>query len=101
MNADYIFIENITNNDFKVKQLRIIVKNKYLFPTERTGNPSTYSLIFIIDKHEFEVKYIIGSKDGKSRSGVLKLDLEFFKINKGTILKITKIESNKYTLERR
>jgi hypothetical protein len=104
MKPNFIFVDNITKNDFSSKQIRITVDNKHLFPPEEIGNPITYALTFVADNKEFTAKYSIGSKDGKSRSGVLKLDkvlyLDLLKINPGTILKICIIEQNKFTIEK-
>ena len=99
-----IFIDNITNGDAKSRNIRITVDNKHLFPAEQLGNPMTYDLNFSLNNEEFVAKYRIGSKDGKSRSGVLKLGdkvyNEILKIKTGTNLKISKSGENKYSIER-
>ena len=104
MTSNLIFIDNITENDFVSKQIRITVDNKHLFPSERLGNPINHNLIFVFGNKEYAANYRIGSKDGKSRSGVLKLDKELYldilKIKRGANLKICKIDSNKYTIKR-
>ncbi len=99
-----IIINNITESDLKSRILRITVENKRIFPTEKTGYPTTYHLHFSAGSIDFVAEYRIGSKDGKSRSGVLKLGdniyLETLKINEGTSLKISKSKDNKYRIER-
>ena len=99
-----IFINNITKNDFGNRNIRIKVENKYLFPAEKSGKPISYSLDFKAGNIDFIAKYTIGSKDGKSRSGILKLGdsiyQETLKIQIGTNLKISKLKDNKYTVER-
>lgn len=99
-----IYINNISNNDTKSRNIRIKVENKHLFPVEQLGNPITYYLDFNVDSIEFIAKYTIGSKDGKSRSGVLKLGDNVYKnilkIKVGTNLKINKSKENKYSIER-
>jgi hypothetical protein len=99
-----IYIDNISESDAQVRRIRIKVANLHLFPTEQSGNPKSYFLTFKHNTSEFSAEYIIGSKDGKSRSGVLKLGdhiyLDILKIRAGTNLKITKLAENKYTIER-
>lgn len=103
-NSRIIYIDNISNSDTKSRNIRIKVENKHLFPAEQLGNPISYSLDFSVDNIEFIAKYTIGSKDGKSRSGVLKLGdnvyKDILKIKIGTNLKISKSKDNKYSIER-
>ena len=98
-----ILIKNITTNDESSKKIRIVVANKHLFPIEEKGVPKTYRLNFIYLDNEFKAKYTIGSKDGKSRSGVLILGSDVYdnliKIKAKDILKIVK-ENNKYTISK-
>ncbi|GEM_PF-3198075 len=104
INTDAIYIKNITENDVKKRNIRILVNNKHLFPIEVSGNPITYSLDFNIEDAVFTAKYRIGSKDGKSRSGVLKLGDSIYqnmlKIQAGVNLKISKSKENKYIIEK-
>lgn len=101
--SDTIYIDNITEEDIKSRSIRIKVENKHIFPLEISGNPISYSLNFLLGDNNFDAKYTIGSNDGKSRSGVLKLGDNVFqdilKIKVGTNLKITKSRDNKYTIE--
>lgn len=103
-NYGTIYIDNVTKSDVNNRKIRIKVENKHLFPTEKPRNPLTYLLDFKIGNVDFAAKYTIGSKDGKSRSGVLKLGdnvyQETLKIKVGTNLKISKSKENKYTIER-
>jgi len=98
-----IYIDNITKSDFKSRNIRIKVENKHLFPAEKIGNPISYSLDFLVGNIDFVAKYTIGSKDGKSRSGILKLgDIVYnniLKIGVGTNLKISKSKDNRYLIE--
>jgi len=99
-----VFIDNISKSDVKSRNIRIKVENKHLFPAEKSGNPISYSLDFKVGNMDFKAKYTIGSKDGKSRSGVLKLGdniyQETLKIQTGVNLKISKSKDNKYIIER-
>lgn len=99
-----IYIDNITKSDIESRNIRIKTENKHLFPLEKSGHPISYSLVFSTADTEFIAKYTIGSKDGKSRSGVLKLGNSIYqenlKIQIGTNLKISKLKSNKYFIER-
>ncbi len=97
-------IDNITKNDVRNRNIRIKVKNKPLFPLEKTGIPTSYLLDFKTGNTDFKAEYKIGSKDGKSRSGILKLGDNIYdeslKIRAGTALKISKAKENKYLIER-
>lgn len=99
-----VYIDNISKSDVKSRNIRIKVENKHLFPAEKLGQPISYSLDFKAGNTDFIAKYTIGSKDGKSRSGVLKLGdsiyQETLKIRIGTNLKISKSKDNKYIIER-
>lgn len=99
-----VYIDNISKSDIKSRNIRIKVENKHLFPAEKSGQPISYSLDFKARDTDFIAKYTIGSKDGKSRSGVLKLGdsiyQETLKIQIGTNLKISKSKDNKYIIER-
>jgi len=97
-----IIIDNITSLDAQTKKIRITVENKFLFPSEQIGIPKTYNLTFIIQDMEFIARYTIGSHDGKSRSGVLKIGsypyVELLQITEGSNLIITKKQDNKYSI---
>jgi hypothetical protein len=71
-----ILVDNITENDVSNNQLRITVDNKHLFPAEKIGQPMVYNLQLVFTGSRYNCKYRIGSNDGKSRSGVLKLGSE-------------------------
>lgn len=99
-----IYIDNITESDVKSRKIRIKIENKHLFPTEKLGHSISYKLDFKIDKKNFVATYTIGSKDGKSRSGILKLGSDIYndvlKIKKGTNLRISKSKENMYSIEK-
>ena len=99
-----VYIDNISKSDVKSRNIRIKVEKKHLFPAEKSGQPISYSLDFKLGNMDFVAKYTIGSKDGKSRSGVLKLGDSIYrdtlKIQVGANLKISKSEDNKYKIER-
>jgi hypothetical protein len=103
-NSGIVYIDNITKSDSKSRNIRIKSENKHLFPIEKLGNPISYSLDFKTGNTDFIANYTIGSKDGKSRSGVLKLGVNIYnnilKIREGTNLKISKSNANKYSIER-
>ncbi|MCK9236206.1 MAG: hypothetical protein M0Q41_07265 [Bacteroidales bacterium] len=100
-----IIIDNITENDVTNKQLRITVNNKKLFPKEILGKPINHNLLFSIypESETYQASYKIGSWDGKSRSGILKLPKniyeEILKIKSNSILEISKGE-NKYIIKK-
>lgn len=98
-----IYIDNITKLDVVSRKIRVKVENKHLFPAEKSGNPISYSLDFKVGNIDFIANYGIGSKDGKSRSGILKLGDHIYndilKITKGTNLKISKSKEDKYSIE--
>ena len=98
------FIDNITTSDIKSRNIRIKVANKHLFPSEKPGVPTSYLLDFTVGNIDFIAEYKIGSKDGKSRSGILKLGdniyQETLKIKTGTNLRINKLTENKYRIEK-
>lgn len=99
-----VYIDNITKSDVKSRNIRIKVENKHLFPAEKSGQPISYTLDFKAGNTDFIAIYTIGSKDGKSRSGVLKLGdsiyQETLKIQNGTNLKVSKSKDNKYIIEK-
>lgn len=103
-NSNSIFIDNITLEDTKSKKIRITVDNKYLFPSEQIGIPQTYDLNFKLKDLDVIAKYTIGSHDGRSRSGVLKIGKEAYNeildIKAGTNLKITKNSDNTYSIDK-
>lgn len=66
-------ITNITPKDQAKKQIRILVGQKNLFPVEERGAPKTYDIQITHNGKSYPCTYRIGSADGKSRSGVLRL----------------------------
>lgn len=68
-----ITIANITRKDFQGKQIRILSAQKALFPEERRGFPQTYEVQVMWKGNPYGCAYHIGSKDGRSRSGILRL----------------------------
>ncbi len=102
--SETIYIDNIKESDLKSRSVRIKVENKHIFPAEKPGNPTSYLLNFITGNIEFVAEYKIGSKDGKTRSGILKLGnsiyQETLKIQVGTGLKISKSKEKNYTIEK-
>lgn len=71
-----ITVTNITRKDCERKQIRILAHQKELFPTERPGFPENYDITVIWEDSPYSCTYRIGSKDGKARSGVLRLKNE-------------------------
>lgn len=101
--SECIEIDNITEKDIEKHIIRILVTNKHFFPKEVPRNRKTYALRFKVDGKTIETKYIIGSKDGKSRSGILKLGYEVYqntlKIQFGDRLEICKA-GDTYTVKK-
>lgn len=103
--SDVIYIDNLSKVDCKSRKIRILVGNKHLFPTGRTVESVTYELDFTVGNKTFVAKYSIGSSDGGvSRSGVLMLGKEIYddvlNIKPNTSLKISKLEGDKYVIEK-
>ena len=99
-----VYIDNISKSDVKSRNIRVKAENKHLFPAEKSGQPISYSLDFKVGNKNFIAKYTIGSKDGKSRSGILKLGdsiyQETLKIHVGINIKVSKSKDSKYIIER-
>jgi len=97
-------IDNITEKDIKQKIIRILVENKSHFPRELRGEPKTYHLKIFFRNNEYEANYTIGSKDCKSRSGILKIDSNLYmnelKIRVGLAIRMTYLANNKYMIEK-
>lgn len=101
---DHIFVSNITEKDVKSSKIRITVESKFLFRLERVGRTEVYPILVEYNNEWFEANYSIGSRDEKSRSGLLNLGSHLYKqvlkINSKTKLKITRLDSNKYRIEK-
>ncbi len=99
-----IEINNITNSDVSKKKLRILKDQKIIFPDEIKGQPETFDLNLKFDGFLINAKYTIGSKDGKSRSGVLSVGSDVYenilKIKAGSIVKIKKTSNEVYVIEK-
>ncbi|MFC1732225.1 hypothetical protein ACFL6I_18105 [candidate division KSB1 bacterium] len=95
-------IDNITEKDFRKKQMRILVENKSHFPREVRGEPKTYQVKIYYRDKGYNSSYTIGSKDGKSRSGILKIDsllyMNELRIRPGSIIKMTYMGNDKYSI---
>ena len=102
-NIGSIIIDNITESDILVGNIRIKVENKYFFPSEQIGQPKIYNLNCRVNNYNFISQYKIGSKDSKARSGILKIGnhvyKDLLKIHNKTNLKITKTKENIYLME--
>jgi len=89
-----IYIDNITEKDADSGKIRILKGNKFLFPEEKIGVPSSYCLKFVYGEQILDAKYRIGSADCRSRSGVLRFKNEHFydvlKVSAGSLFRITK-----------
>lgn len=99
-----ITINNVSQNDADKYQVRIVMAHKYLFPSEKPGEPQVFTLHVRIGKQDYEVDYKIGSQDGKERSGILRLGSQLFrdvlKLNKNSKLKISKSNEGVYFLKK-
>jgi hypothetical protein len=77
---------------------------KYLFPSEKPGEPQIFTLRVRIGKDKYEVDYKIGSQDAKERSGILRLGKQLFgdvlKLNKNSKLKISKSNEDVYYIRK-
>ena len=96
-----ITITNITRKDCEGKQIRILVHQKELFPPETPGFPETFNVTVIWRGDRYGCTYRIGSRDGKTRSGVLRLkdglaEMLGERVGKALILK--RVGNNKYQL---
>jgi hypothetical protein len=99
-----LIINNITDKDVTKGQIRITVANKPFFPEEIMGKPMTHPMTFIYEGGEYPASYKIGSKDGKSRSGVLKLTPDLYNgklsIEPGVIWVITLLSEGVYSIRK-
>jgi hypothetical protein len=96
-----IIIANITRRDFLGKRIRILAAQKELFPEERRGFPQTYDVTVTWKSRSYACTYRIGSKDGRARSGVLRLKdglAEAMSEWVGKALKLERVGRNKYEL---
>jgi len=90
-NNKRIIIDNITVNDAQRKKIRILNRNIHLFPQEIQGQRKSYILPLRYSDVKYDFKYIIGSDDGRSRSGIMRLGADFYDyigIEEGTKLSI-------------
>lgn len=95
-------IANITAKDFQKKQIRILAAQKDLFPDERRGVPHTYDIMVSWKGQAYGCTYRIGSKDGKLRSGVLRLTeglAEAMRNWVGKVLELERTGKNIYKLK--
>lgn len=94
-----ITITNITPKDQAKKQIRILVAQKHLFPQEERGVPKTYDVQITHNGKPYPCTYRIGSADGKSRSGVLRLHNELaMMINSGQTYRLQQKGNLKHEL---
>jgi len=96
-----ITITNITKKDFARKQIRVLAHQKDLFPAEQPGFPKTFDITVVWGDISYNCTYTIGSKDGKSRSGVLCLKAglaETLSNRAGKTLVLHRTANNKYHL---
>lgn len=102
--SNYIVVNNITDADLAKNQLRITIDNKHLFPAERISEPKVYEVAMIYNGNLYSCSYRIGSKDGRSRSGVLRLGSYLVsKMNFGEndVVTITQLSAGKYEIRKR
>lgn len=101
---DSIIINNITEKDVLKHHLRITINNKLIFHPEVAGQPMSHDYTFFINGESFKATYTIGSHDGKSRSGVLRLRQyvydEILRIEKGNHLQVTKQGGGGYKIQK-
>lgn len=90
MNEKYgKFTVIIRDSDVKYRHFRILKDNKKFFPQEEIGQYESYSIEIIYHNNVIPATYVIGSKDGKSRSGKIRFDRSVYdnlSINSGDIL---------------
>lgn len=73
--ASTFIIDNVTLKDIEKKTIRITKGGQHLFPEEILGQPETYRITLIFEGREYSGTHKTGSRDGKSRSGLLKSPL--------------------------
>ena len=99
-----IIVNNITASDVSSNQVRITVDNKHLFPSEKVGQPQVYNVTLVFNGGAYDCTYRIGSKDGKSRSGVLKLGsglVSIMNLHQGELITISAISTGKYEIKKK
>ncbi|MEX0719056.1 MAG: hypothetical protein WD509_02700 [Candidatus Paceibacterota bacterium] len=99
-----IIVNNITAVDTDTYKIRITRDNKFLFPAEQPGKRVIYPVICRINRENYNAKYVIGSKDGKERSGILNLGSDVYqtvlRIKEGTQLKIGRSNDGVYLINK-
>lgn len=98
-----IIANNITESDISSNQLRITIANKHLFPSEKVGQPQVYNIKLVYNGNDFSCTYRIGSKDGKSRSGVLKLGsglVSSMRLRSTDLITISVLAAGKYEIRK-
>jgi len=97
-------IDNITSNDIAKNQVRVMVSSKPYFPSEKRGEPRAYPITLVMGEEACSATFRIGSRDRKSRSGVLKLGKELTSnlgLSSGARLRFTILEKDrKYKVEK-
>lgn len=78
-------LNNITETDVKKKIIRILTAERKFFPPEIKGEHQTHAINIVFNGTSFSTTYKTGSRDGKSRSGILKNNFCSY-LNSGTKL---------------
>ncbi|MEP2445793.1 MAG: hypothetical protein ABJI69_01085 [Balneola sp.] len=99
-----ITITNITKTDIASYKIRITKDHKFLFPSEKIGEPITHDITVRINRVNYPAAYRIGSKDGKQRSGLLSLGSELYrdvlKISSNSTIKIDRTIDGIYLIRK-
>ena len=98
----YVEVLTISEKDIRKKLIRILKHNKSIFPLEERGYYKKFPLTFCYKKKLYDCIYAIGSKDGKSRSGMLWLDHVLYdklQISPSKKITIVLIGQNKYKIK--
>lgn len=95
-------VDNITDNDARRHQLRILKRNKQFSPEEILEQPKAYNIRIVYKDRCIPTTYRIGSKDGRGRSGVIFFSAQGFKdlgINSGDTLRfLVQTKDSKYKM---
>ncbi len=100
-----IIIDNITANDVMTRKIRVLRRNKHLFPQEIRGQRNSYvlPLLFQDEKHDFKYITSFTGDPPIRRSGIIRLGAELYDyigIEEGTKLSIELRDDGVYVMHK-
>ncbi|MEX1013624.1 MAG: hypothetical protein WDZ80_00500 [Candidatus Paceibacterota bacterium] len=99
-----IIVNNISEKDASSNLIRIVTDNKFLFPSEKPGEPVVHDITVRINRKNYPATYTIGSHDKKERSGKLRIGADLYnnelKIKANSTLQISKANDDIYLIRK-